>query len=244
MSRMAPFTDGGRPVDRTNWDNTYTSYYQVGGALALALDVSLRERSGGRVTLDDFMRSMWRVHGRPAPPRPGYVAQPYTSEDAQQRLAEVSGDPAFASDFFAKYVRGTNLPDFAALLEPAGLVLRRQNAGVAWWGDVDLQAGPRIARTPLSTTPAYKAGLDLGDEIRQIDEVRTASPDDIAAVLRKHRPGDTIVVGFIDRTGAPRSTKVMLEEDPRLELLPAEAAGRTASPAQRAFRDRWLGGKG
>jgi predicted metalloprotease with PDZ domain len=244
MSRMASFTDGGRPVDRTNWDNTFTSYYQIGGALALALDLSLRERSDGRVTLDDFMRAMWRVHGRPVPPRPGYVGQPYTSEDAEQRLADVSGDRAFASDFFKQYVRGPDTPDFAALLEPAGLVLRRQNPGRAWWGDVELQAGPRIARTPLSTTPAYKAGLDVGDEIRQIDEARTAVPDDIAAALRKHRPGDTIAVGFVDRTGAQRSTNVTLEEDPGLELIPVEAAGRTPSPAQRAFRDRWLGGKG
>jgi predicted metalloprotease with PDZ domain len=244
MSRMAPFTDGGRPVDRTNWDNTYTSYYQIGGALALALDLSLRERSDGRVTLDDFMRAMWRVHGRPAPPRPGYVLQPYTSEDAEQRLADASGDSAFASAFFSRYVRGFDTPDLAALLEPAGLVLRRQNPGLAWWGDVDLQAGPRIARTPLSTTPAFKAGLDVGDEIRQIDDVRIASPEDIAAALRKHRPRDTIVVGFTDRSGAQRSTRVTLEEDPRLELIPAEAAGRTPSPAQRAFRDRWLGARG
>jgi predicted metalloprotease with PDZ domain len=244
MSRMAPFTDGNRPIDRTNWRNTYTSYYQFGGALALALDLSLRERYGGRVTLDDFMRAMWRVHGRPAAPRPGYVATPYTPADVEQRLADVTGDRAFASGFFDRYVRGLELPDFAALVEPAGLVLRRQNPGLAWWGDLELQAGPRIARTPLSTTPAYKAGLDVGDEIRQIDGARIPSPDDVFSVLRKHRPGDRMTVDFMDRTGAQRSTTVTLEEDPRLELVPVEAAGRIPSPAQRAFRDRWLGRKG
>jgi predicted metalloprotease with PDZ domain len=244
MSRMAPFTDGNRSIDRNNWRNTYTSYYQVGGALALALDLSLRERSDGRVTLDDFMRAMWRVHGRPAAPRPGYVAKPYTSADAEQRLAEVSGDRTFASEFFNRYVRGLEMPDFAALVQPAGLVLRRQNAGLAWWGDLELQAGPRVARTPLSTTPAYAAGIDIGDEVRQVDGTRTASPDDITAAIRKHRPGDRVTVDFVDRTGAQRSTIVTLEEDPRLELLPAEAAGRTPSAAQRAFRERWLGRKG
>jgi predicted metalloprotease with PDZ domain len=244
MSRMAPFTDGDRPIDRTNWANTYTSYYQFGGALALALDLSLRERSGGQVTLDDFMRAMWRVHGQPSASRPGYVAHPYTSVDAEHRLAEVSGDRTFASEFFSRFVRGLDLPDFAALVEPAGLVLRRQNPARAWWGDVELQAGPRIARTPLSTTPAFRAGLDLGDEIRQVDGLRTASPDDVAAALRRHKPGDTVVVEFTDRTGARLSTRVTLEEDPRPELLPAEAAGRTLSPAQRAFRENWLGRKG
>ena len=40
---MAPFTDGGRTVDRTNWSTTVISYYPFGGAIALALDLSLRE---------------------------------------------------------------------------------------------------------------------------------------------------------------------------------------------------------
>ncbi len=46
MSRMAVFVDGGTPVDRTNWPTTYTSYYPLGGAIALALDLTLRDRTG------------------------------------------------------------------------------------------------------------------------------------------------------------------------------------------------------
>src|SRR4029079_98212 len=65
MSRMAPFVDDGRPIDRTNWPSPCVSYYQFGGAIALALDLTLRDRSDGRITLDDFMRAMWRVHGKP-----------------------------------------------------------------------------------------------------------------------------------------------------------------------------------
>src|SRR5262249_34183891 len=34
MSRMAPFIDGGRTVDRTNWSTTVISYYPFGGAIA------------------------------------------------------------------------------------------------------------------------------------------------------------------------------------------------------------------
>src|SRR5262249_57481619 len=62
MSRMAPFTDGGRTNDRTNWSDTYISYYPFGGAIALAMDLSLRGRSDDRISLDDFMRAMWRAH--------------------------------------------------------------------------------------------------------------------------------------------------------------------------------------
>ena len=59
MSRMAPFIDGGRSIDRTNWSTTVISYYPYGGAIALALDLTLRDRTDGRLSLDDFMRAMW-----------------------------------------------------------------------------------------------------------------------------------------------------------------------------------------
>src|SRR5437773_8141908 len=92
MSRMAPFIDGGRPNDRVNWSNTVISYYSFGGAVALALDLSLRDRSDGRISLDDYMRAMWRMHGKPGGAREGYVDRPYTIADAEARLAETSGD--------------------------------------------------------------------------------------------------------------------------------------------------------
>src|ERR1019366_2590680 len=83
MSRMAPFIDGGRTVDRTNWSNTVISYYPFGGAIALALDLSLRERSDSRITLDDFMVAMWRKYGQPGGSQEGYVDHSYTIADAE-----------------------------------------------------------------------------------------------------------------------------------------------------------------
>ena len=121
---MAPFIDGGRTIDRTNWTNTVISYYPYGGAIALALDLTLRDRSDGRTTLDDFMRAMWRVHGKPGGSREGYVDRPYTTDDAQARLAEVSGDAAFARDFFDRYVRGREAADYTRLLQRAGFVVQ------------------------------------------------------------------------------------------------------------------------
>jgi predicted metalloprotease with PDZ domain len=94
MSQMAPFVDGGRTIDRTNWPITVTSYYPLGGAIALALDLTLRDRTDGRVSLDDFMQAMWRKYGKPGGAREGYVDHPYTIADAEATLAEVSADRA------------------------------------------------------------------------------------------------------------------------------------------------------
>src|SRR3989442_4524319 len=139
MSRMAPFIDGGRTVDRTNWANTVISYYPFGGAIALALDLSLRDRSDGRVTLDDYMRAMWRAYGKPGGTREGYVDRPYTIADAQARLADVAGDAAFARDFFSRYIQGHDAADYGRLLARAGLVLRKRHASHAWLGDLHLE---------------------------------------------------------------------------------------------------------
>jgi len=243
MSRMAPFTDGGRTVDRTNWYTTYISYYPYGGAIALALDLSLRARSESRVTLDDFMRAMWRVHGKPGGSRPGYVDRPYTLADAEARLAEVSGDAAFARDFFARYIEGREVADYTQLLARAGLSLRKPNAGHAWWGDarLELRGGSvRLAEPPLFTTPLYVAGLDVGDEILQIGGNRVASPDAVHAAIRRQRPGNVVAVVFTDRTGSERKASVKLGEDPQLEIVPVETTGGSLTSSQKMFRERWL----
>lgn len=243
MSRMAPFTDGGRTVDRTNWPDTFISYYPYGGAIALALDLSLRERSGDRVTLDDFMRAMWRAYGKPGGSRPGYVDHPYTLADAEQQLAVVSGDGSFAREFFAKYVHGRDLPDYTSLLEPAGLALRKQAPGRPWWGDVRLEPGRglRVASAPLANTPAYKAGLDVGDELFEMDGDRVSSADEAQAIVARHKPGEVMTVMYSDRTGQKKTARITLVEDPRVELVPLEATGGTLTDAQRAFRQSWLG---
>lgn len=243
---MAPFTDGGRTIDRTNWSNSYISYYPYGGAIALALDLTLRERYNGRLTLDDYMRMMWRVHGKPAAPRPGYVAHPYTMDDAELRLAEVTGDPAFAGQFFANYIRGRQAPDFAALLAPAGILVQKQNPGRAWWGGTRLEArnGVVLADTPRATSPAYKAGLDVGDEIRSFDGTKVSFADDVASIVRRHKPGDIIQVEYVDRTGIAKTVKLTLEEDPAIGLVTVESTGAPLTAAQAAFRAAWLGRKG
>src|SRR5207245_6079364 len=111
MSRMAPFIDGGRPSDRTNWSNTVISYYPFGGAIALALDLTLRERSNGKLTLDDYMRAMWRVHGKPGGAREGYVDRPYTPPAAEAGLAEGGGGGAVGRERFARWLAWTDTDD-------------------------------------------------------------------------------------------------------------------------------------
>jgi predicted metalloprotease with PDZ domain len=241
MSQMAPFIDGGRTVDRTNWSTTVISYYPFGGAIALALDLTLRDRSDGRVSLDDFMRAMWRRYGRPGGTREGYVDRPYTIADAEATLADVSGDRTFARDFFANYVQGHEVADYGRLLARAGFLVRKRSAGRAWLGDLRLQSRgtARVAALVAPTWPIYAAGIDQDDELLQLDGQRIATEADIASALQRHRPGDRIAVVFVDRTGSPKTATITLVEDPHVDVVPAESS-RALTPAQQSFRERWL----
>ena len=246
MSRMAPFVDGGRPNDRTNWPNTVISYYPFGGAIALALDVTLRDRSDGKISLDDYMRAMWRVHGKPGGAREGYVDHPYTIADAEARLAEVSGDRAFARNFFARYIQGHDVADYGRLLGRAGFTLRKRNAGAAWWGDVRLElrgSAAHISALVPANSPAYAAGLEQDDEVQQADGTKIAAVLDLQAVMRRHKPGDRVDVVYVDRTGTAKTTSVTLAEDPHQDVVAVEASGGALTPQQQAFRAAWLGAK-
>jgi len=240
MSRMAPFIDGGRSVDPTNWPITVISYYPFGGAIALALDLTLRDRSEGRITLDDFMQAMWRKYGKPGGAREGYVDRPYSIADAEATLAEVSADRAFAHDFFARYIQGHDVADYPRLLSRAGFEVRKRNPGRAWLGDLRLEtrSGARVAALVAPTWPIYASGLEQDDELQQIDGTRVAGSSDVAAVLQRHKPGDTVAIVYVNRAGAAKTAKVTLAEDPHVDVV---AVDPTA--AQRAFRDRWLSGR-
>lgn len=244
MSRMATFADGGRPIDATNWSTTYISYYPYGAAIALALDLSLRDRFDGRLTLDGFMRALWTTYGKPGGSRVGYVDRPYTLADAQRTLADVTGSPDFAQEFFARYVTGHEAADYARLLEPAGLLLRRRTPDAAWAGDVRWSRGVHGLRVDSATVPGspiHDAGVDRGDELVDIDGRRVDDERSLASIVAAHKPGDRLRTTVADRSGATRVVTLTLAGDPALELVPVEQAGRSLTEAQRTFRRRWLG---
>jgi predicted metalloprotease with PDZ domain len=241
-SRMAPFTDGALSVDRTNFSNTYISYYTYGAVIALGLDLSLRDRTDSRVTLDDYMRALWLKFGKPGGPAPGLVAQPYTMRDLRDTLADVSQDRAFADRFFDRFIEGRDVVDYATLLGRAGCVLRKRYPGRGWIGDLDLDRdgdGVKIGRLVAPGTPAYAAGLEQDDVIAAVDNKPVATTADVEFALRDLRPGDRATIAYL-RRGAPLRATVTVAEDPSLDLVLLEGAGGKLTPAQQTFRQKWL----
>jgi predicted metalloprotease with PDZ domain len=237
MSEMAPFTDAARANDPTNFSYAFISYYSVGAALALALDLEMRQRSNNAVSLDDYMRALWRTHGKPAGQHAGLVARPYTLKDARDRLAEVA-DRAFANEFFDRYVEGREVPDYARLLAPAGIIVRKRSPGVGWSGASIDGSGKVSAPQGLMPwgSPAFEAGLEHGDVIVAVGEKPFA-----ASMLASRKPGDRITLRVRRIDGRTVPLTLTFGENPALDAELIESTNRPLTPAQQAFRDAWLG---
>jgi len=234
MSLRAPFVDAATAIDPTNFGNTFVSYYPYGAAVALALDLTLRQKFEG-VTLDEFMRHLWVTHGK--------TEKPYTTADLVRGLAATTKDARFAAEFFARFIEGNELPDYAPLLEQAGLKLRLKSAGkaslgrVAWEREgrsVTLRGAPRIGE------PLYVAGVDRGDEILSMGRFNVDTEEDIKKATDRHKPGDEVPIRFL-RRGQERSAQLRFVEDSTPEVVGLEDSGGTPTDVQLAFRLAWLG---
>jgi predicted metalloprotease with PDZ domain len=236
--------DAAVSVDPTNWDDTFLSYYTYGAALGLGLDLSLRDLTSSRVSLDDFMRELWTRFGK-TPGAPGTVTTPYTLADLEQALVTVSRNERFARDFFARFVNGREVVDYARLLARAGLILRPERPTRAWMGDLPLAFGAdgsSITGAPRMGTPAFDAGLGKGDTLLRLGDTPIATAADVTTVLDARQPGDT-VRATIRRHGVERTVAIALRADPRLDLVTVESTGGTLTPEQQAFRESWLSSK-
>ena len=231
MSMQAPFVDAAAAIDPNNRANTFISYYTWGSVVGLGLDLTLRTRGH---TLDELMRLMWKRYGK--------TEISYTLADIEKALGDVTGDRAFARDFFTRYIRGRDVVDYKALLANAGFLLRPAKPGAAFLGNVQAdfsQAGMTIRGSTQIGSPLYQAGLDAGDLITSLDGKVIASDSALQALRAAHHPGDTIAVEYQSR-GANRTARITLTEDPRLEVVTFEEAGMPLSDEARKFREAWL----
>jgi predicted metalloprotease with PDZ domain len=236
MSQQAPFVDAATANDPVNYANTFISYYTYGQALALGIDLSIRTKFPGK-TLDDWMRTMWREHPD--------VQEPYTLEGLQSALAETTGSKSFADDIFQRHIYGMEPMDYAGLLARAGFLLRKEHPGKVWLGVQSMNfsdKGAEITGATLRGSPLYNAGLDRGDRVLNWDGSAIHNEGEVKAWLASRKPNDRVHLEVETRAGRKDLTAI-LAEDPRLQIVSYEKAGRKLTPEISSFRESWLSSK-
>ena len=182
-----------------NTPNSAVSYYTKGEVVAFLLDARIRRATGGKHSLDDALRLAYRRYSG---------ERGYKTEEFRKVLEEVSG--IGLGDWLTRAVESSGDLDYQETLDWYGLRFVSsepqkkeddQELPAGWLGvDLEKDGGRLVVTLVKRGTPAYEAGVNVGDEILAIDDYRVP-PDGIENRLKAYRPGEkaTLLVARRER---------------------------------------------
>jgi len=175
-----------------NAPNAIVSYYGKGSLIALAFDLTIRAKTGGKKSLDDVMLALWQRFGRDFYDGGG---RGVTEADVEALFDEVSGMKL--KPMFERYVRGTVELPLARLYAPFGVKLEDERRGSKPSFDAGLgRDGNDIKLTQVHEGgAAHRAGLSAGDVLVAIDGLRVnGAPASVDGLLARYKVGETVDV--------------------------------------------------
>jgi predicted metalloprotease with PDZ domain len=194
------------PAHMHDLANAFYSFYNKGELVAMLLDLTIRERSGGTKSLDDVMRLLWAEYG---------LGKRGMEEDAFERAVARVAD---VGDFFARYVEGTEPLPYTELLDRAGLALTlepRDGDHPGLGAKLKVTDGLLVVDTVYRGGSAMASGLLPGDELLAIDGTRTTTESVVGSALRGVRPGGRAEL-LVSRAGVIRRHELTMRRDPRV----------------------------
>lgn len=159
------------------------SYYGLGNRLGWILDLTVREKTNGAVTLDAVMNYLYQEY---------YLQDRGVPENGVQLALERLTRDSW-QEFFDDYVHGTKPFPYEKILAPFGLEIEREtekNAGKKSLGILrteNIRQG-LLVRSLHPGGDAWKAGLGEGDLILEIDG-KNAAETDVDEYVNKLKPG-------------------------------------------------------
>jgi predicted metalloprotease with PDZ domain len=219
-----------------NFPNSGVSYYTKGGVIAFLLDAKIRRATAGRASLDDVLRRSYARFSGP---------HGFRSEDFRAVAEEVAGSDL--EPWFHRALETTEELDYREALEWYGLHFveskkkdeEEDEDPAGWLGcEVEIQSGKLVVTQVKRGTPAYDAGLNVGDEILAVGDYRTPTTiDGWEERLKAYPPGtqDSLLIARRDHLLRLPAT---FREEPRLTWKLEEDP--KATPEQRAHLEAWL----
>ena len=211
-----------------NTPNSTVSYYTKGSLVALRLDLALR--AGGKATLDDVMRALWRE-------APGGAV---TEELILKTVARLGGR-AIAADL-REWVHQRGELDVLPALARVGVEPETEPLTLATELGLRLSEGPVTGiqvKSVLAGGAGAAAGLSAGDEILAVDGWRVRRLDDALSWIRTGAAFELLVV----RQQRVRTLRVAERAADRRNDAASRGLKLAANPtaATLARRAAWLG---
>ena len=218
---------GYRPNE--NSSNTTISYYSKGSVLGTLLNLSILAGSNGERTMDDLMRYLYDEY---------YKKQKrgFSDEEFQRAAEQIAGRKL--DNFFNIAVNSADPIDYNTYFEPVGLQLNNV-AGKTQDGFLGAATTVVNGKATVSGvrrgSAAYTDGLNVGDEIISVDDVRVG--DDLLRLIANRRVGETLKVR-VNRNGLLRELPITLTQNPLVSYRLQPVANPTAE--QKALYNKWL----
>jgi predicted metalloprotease with PDZ domain len=218
-----------------NAPNSVVSYYQKGSLVGLALDLTLRAETKGRVSLDDAMRALWRRA------RDGGAGYAGVGEDEFVEVTEQVSGLALERRL-REWTEGTRDPDFAALLAPLGIQFAARPAvdapHFALLGVKTATSGTdcKLAHV-FDGSPARQAGLSANDVLVALGGLRV-TPSNLDGLLMRYAAGEVVECLAFRRDELLRFEVKLATQPPLKVTLTAE--DKAPKAAQR-LKAGWLG---
>lgn len=213
-----------------NSANSQISYYLKGEMVTLLLDLAIRIKHQNQRSFDDIMRQMWEQFGKDE--------KGFTEAELRSTIQSVAGFDL--TNFFDRYVDGTEELPFDEYLAGFGLRLasNAESDLPPFTGmTVKTEHGREIIKFVEVGSPAQQSGIDAGDELIAIDNLRV-SANQLEDRLRDYKPGDTIAVAVFH--GDELNVRSLTLGSPRATQYRVEVLENPASTQQQNF-EGWLG---
>ena len=237
-SLSAPFLDDAPHAQLTNLGNTSISYYPKGELIGMVMDLLVRGRTNGRLSLDDVMRQMYDEFYLKSPNSSYYLrGRGYQTEDLERIVSQVSKTDF--TDFFKRYVRSVEVLPYDEAFSYAGLRLIKTQAREPFDAGLSIEFEERTAiiQNVRNGSPAEEAGLQADDEI--ISFAGREITKQWLKTLARYKSGDSVPI-TVKRDRRTIKTNIVLKEPERFDYRIEENPAATAE--QKALRIAWLRG--
>jgi predicted metalloprotease with PDZ domain len=216
-----------------NAPNAIVSYYTKGALVALALDLTIRQKTDGQKSLDDVMLALWQRYGRDFYTA-GNLQRGVDETELQALFDEVAG--LKFKRFFARHVHGTEDLPLAKLLAPFGISLsdQRQSAKPSLEVRVVRDGADCKLANVYEGGAAHLAGLSAGDLLVAVDGLRvsmTNAGSSLETLLGRYQVGDTVTIHAFRRDELMSFTATLLGDAATAITLALAASGKKAASA-------------
>ncbi|MDG1347012.1 MAG: hypothetical protein P8P77_05295 [Crocinitomicaceae bacterium] len=140
--------------------NTTMSYYSRGQVMAAQFDAMIVKVSNGEKCLDHFMQSIYKTY---------HVDQNRGFTEAEFKAELEKFTKSDLTEFFERFIHGTEIPDYEKVFSQVGLKANRQDVKEVRFGT---RLGGTTVRGVDRGSAAESIGLSVGDEVIAIDNYR------------------------------------------------------------------------